>query len=203
LEYRNKFAYYFLRQKFTHHHTQLKANGIDIDLHSTLNHLEIAKSIDEIIGIEGAFAREYFEKFFTLISKKFHKSKRSKKPPLNQLNALLSFWYALIYNIITVKLLSHGFEPSVGYLHQAFRTHNSLSSDILEIFRATINQAVLGIFKNELLEIKDFSHKNGGVYLKYEGRKKIWKEFVAFVEILKPQIDHEIATIRKMIDEKV
>ncbi len=203
LEYKMEFAHYFLRQKFTHHHAQLKANGMDIQLDVALNHLKIAKSIDEMRGIEGAFARDYFEKFFTLISQNFHKSQRSKKPPLDPLNAMLSFWYSLIYNIITIKLLSHGFEPSIGYLHQAFRRHNALSSDILEIFRAAINQAVLGIFKNELLEIKDFSYKNGGVYLKYEGRKKIWKEFVAFVEILKPQIDHEIATIRKMIDEKI
>jgi len=203
LEYKLILAQYFLIQKLTHHHQQLKANGIEIELSSKIKEIEQTNSIEEMMGIEGAFAREYFEHYFVLIPKKFHKSKRTKHPPLDPLNAMLSFWYSLIYNIITIKLLSHGFEPSIGYLHQAFRSHNALASDILEIFRAPINQAVLAIFKSETLNLDDFSHKNGGVYLKYEGRKKIWKEFVAFVELIKPQIDHEVAHIRKVINEKV
>jgi len=69
----------------------------------------------------------------------------------------------------------------------------------LELFRAAINQAIISIFQNNLLDINDFS-KKGGVYLKWEGRKKIWKEFVDLVNILKPQLDETIAYIRKNID---
>jgi CRISPR-associated protein Cas1 len=152
------------------------------------------------MGIEGSFARNYFKEYFSLIPKIFHKSKRSKKPPQDPVNAVMSYWYSLYYNIITVKLLSYGFEPALGYLHTPFRSHNALSSDILELFRASINQAIFSIFTNKLLTIDDFT-KKGGVYLKYDGRKKIWKEFIALVNILNPKLDAEIANIRKWINE--
>lgn len=97
-------------------------------------------------------------------------------------------------------MISYGFEPAIGYLHTAFRTHNALASDFMELFRAHINQSVIAIFKNEILTIDDFS-KKGGVYLKFDGRKKVWKEFAALVNVLKPKLDEEIAKIRSMINE--
>jgi len=51
----------------------------------------------------------------------------------------------------------------------------------------------------ELLLIEDFTHRNGGLYLKYEGRKKIWSEFVELNMALKPNLDTHIATLKKMI----
>jgi len=95
-----------------------------------------------------------------------------------------------------------GFEPAIGYLHQPFREHNALSSDLLELFRAEINHTILAIFKNNLLEKSDFSHNRGGVYLTFEGRKKVWSEFVALVEVLNPKLNKAIAQLRAMIEER-
>lgn len=150
------------------------------------------------MGIEGAFAVKYFKEYFTLLPSNMHKSKRSKQPPLDPVNAVLSYWYALYYNIITAKLLSYGFEPSIGYLHKPFREHNALSSDMMELFRSQINEAVVHLFKNNILEMDDFS-KKGGVYLKFEGRKKIWSHFLALCEVLQPKLDEEIAQLKRMI----
>jgi len=202
LQKRVEFAKYFIKNKLSSHAEQLKMHNINLDFSLELQQLENAKEIDTIMGIEGAFARKYFQHLFTLFPKDMHKNVRSKRPPKDPVNALLSYWYSLYYNIITVKLLSYGFEPSIGYLHQAFRSHNALASDILELFRASINQAVISAFKHKLLTQEDFS-KRGGVYLKYEGRKKMWAEFVALVDVLKPQLDSEIANIKKMIHEKI
>ncbi len=195
-----KFAKYFIKNKFLSHAEQLQTNGIKIDILQKLQQLDEAKDINEIMGIEGAFAREYFKYFFTLVPKDMHKDTRSKRPPKDPVNALLSYWYSLYYNIISVQLLSYGFEISMGYLHTPFRSHNALASDMLEVFRSSINQAVISIFKNNLLTKDDFSNR-GGVYLKYEGRKKVWSEFVALVDVLKPKLDSEIATLKKMINE--
>jgi len=194
------FAKYFIVNKFISHQEQLKFLNINIDITVQIKQVENAIKIDEIMGIEGAFAREYFKYFFNNMPRGMHKGKRSKQPPRDPVNALLSYWYSLYYNIITIKLLSHGFEPSLGYLHAPFRTHNALSSDILELFRASINQAVIATFKQNILTIEDFSNK-GGVYLKYDGRKKVWSEFVSLVDILKPKLDIEIANLKKMINE--
>ena len=194
-----EFAKYFVTNKIITHNQQIKTMGFEIDSDSLMK-LYSANTLEEILGIEGSYARWYFEKYFQKISKKFHKGKRSKRPPQDPLNALLSYWYSLFYNIISIELLKYGFEPAMGYLHKPFRSHFALSSDFLELFRAAINQAVYKIFENELLEINDFS-KKGGVYLKYSGRKKVWQEFVALVDILKPQLDKYIANVRRMIDE--
>jgi len=196
------FAKYFLTKKLTTHAEHLNYLNLNINIESELKQIQQASKIDELMGIEGSFARFYFKHFFEQLPQNMHKNKRSKQPPQDPVNAVLSYWYSLYYNIITVKLLSNGYEPSIGYLHTAFRTHNALSSDILEVFRSSINQAVINLFKKEILTKDDFS-KKGGVYLKYDGRKKIWSEFVALCEVLKPALDQEIANLKKMIYEKV
>lgn len=195
-----KFAKYFIKHKLISHAKQLQKYEINISVDTKLEQLDRAKEIDEIMGIEGSFAKEYFKHFFTLFPQELHKNKRTKQPPQDPVNALMSYWYSLYYNLITIQLLSYGFECGLGYLHKPFRTHNALASDLLELFRAAINQAVISVFQNNLLSTEDFS-KKGGVYLKYDGRKKVWSEFVALVNVLKPKLDNEIANLRSMIYE--
>ncbi|MEA3227610.1 MAG: CRISPR-associated endonuclease Cas1 [Campylobacterota bacterium] len=201
LKNRLVFAKYFITNKLITHKEHLTSLGCDVGILLQLEQIESATDIPEIMGIEGAFARIYFQHFFKYLPKNMHKSKRSKQPPADPVNALMSYWYSLYYNIITVKLLSYGFEPSMGYLHTPFRTHNALASDILELFRAVINQSVISVFKHNILSVDDF-RTNGGIYLKYEGRKKVWSEFVALVDLLKPKLDSEIANLKKMIYEE-
>jgi len=114
-----EFAKYFISHKILQHAQQLKNYEVaPLEYESYLLQLENAVSIDEIMGIEGAFARKYFGEFFTLFPANMHHNKRSKQPPQDPVNAILSYWYSLYYNIITIKLLSYGFEPALGYLHK-------------------------------------------------------------------------------------
>ena len=131
-----------------------------------------------------------------------YKNKRSKNPPQDPANAVLSLFYTLYYNIISIKLLTHGFEPSIGYLHTPFREHNALASDLMELFRADINEEVIQIFKENLLSLDDFT-KKGGVYLKYEARSKIWKRFLELEARLKSKLDKELANIRAKISKDI
>jgi len=193
-----KFAKYFVSNKIITHQEQLLSLGINIDIAFPLEQIKNATNLNGIMGIEGSFARKYFKYFFEQFPRELHKGTRSKQPPKDPVNALLSYWYSLYHNIITIKLLSHGYEPAIGYLHAPFRSHNALASDILELFRASINQAVISVFQHNILEIDDFS-KKGGVYLKYDGRKKVWGEFIALVDILKPKLDAEIANLKTMM----
>ncbi len=195
-----EFAKYFIAQKIDTHTKQLAVHKITISQENEQQQLKNATSIDTIMGIEGSFARKYFTEYFLLLPSSMHQSKRSKQPPLDPVNAIMSFWYSLYHNIITIKLISHGYEPSLGYLHAPFRSHNALASDILELFRADINQAVIHLFKNNIVTMEDFT-KKGGVYLKFEGRKKIWSYFVALIDALKPKLDTQLAYLKKKIYE--
>ena len=195
-------AKYFITQKVKTHAEHLSYFDKKLSIDSLLDDIENCTTVDTLLGLEGIFAKEYFKAYFLLFPKEFRAKKRTKNPPKDPLNALLSFWYSLYYNIITIKLLSIGFEPAIGYLHVPFRTHNALSSDFIEIFRAEINHAILGIFRNKILAKEDFSFKGGGVYLTFEGRKKVWREFVDLVEVLTPKLRKEIAHIRAMVEER-
>lgn len=191
-------AKYIVSQKIQRHIYQLKCNDIVIDEADYLAKIKQAQHIETLLGIEGSFARVYFEHYFTLLPKKFHKSKRTKRPPLDPVNSLLSYFYYIVHNIITVKLLTHGFETSISYLHTPFRDHDALSSDFLELFRDQINQFVIFIFQENIVSINSFQ-KRGGVYLKYEGKKALYPHLKDLLDGLSHKIDTEITNLRGML----
>jgi len=192
------FAKYFVSEKITRHGGHLREHDIIVKIDEVLQSIHKAEDIATLLGIEGSFSRFYFSNYFALFPKVLHSGKRTKNPPRDPVNAMMSFFYMLVYNLITIRLLSFGFEPSIGFLHQPFRSHNALSSDFMELFRADINAFVFRIFDEKIIENSDFTKKNG-VYLRYEGRKKIWGEFKMFTQMLEPKIDSEIANIRSML----
>ncbi len=187
-----------LSRKITAHAGQLQRHEISLQTHEILCRLDRAKTLDELLGIEGSFSRHYFTHYFSLFPKVLHKGRRTKRPPLDPLNALLSWFYTLIYHLIGVRLIGFGFEPSLGFLHRPFRSHMALASDILELYRADINQFVYEIFSQKIVTHQDFSKKSG-VYLRYEGRKKLWQHFREFSASLEPRIDATITEIRGML----
>ena len=187
-----------ISQKIQLHTIQLNKHDIELDISDTLQQIESATSIESLLGIEGSYSRLYFSHYFGLYSRRLHLGKRSRKPPLDPVNAMMSFVYMMVYNLITVRLLSFGFEPSIGFLHKPFRTHNALSSDLMELFRADINEWVWSLFDTKQLTSSDFSKKNG-VYLKYTSRREIWGEFREFMHGIQLGIDKEIAYIRSLL----
>jgi CRISPR-associated protein Cas1 len=195
-------AKYFVGEKIKRHAAGLLPFDMDCGAETTLQDVQNAKSMDELLGLEGSFARTYFALYFSLIHRRYHNNRRTKRPPLDPANALLSYMYSMLYYILTVKLVSYGFEPGIGYLHMPFRTHNALSSDMMELFRHEINGSVVRYFKEEIVVMDDF-YKKGGVYLNYEGRKKLYPYIKELWSCLEPKIAFEIAHLRSMICKSV
>ena len=193
------FAQYFVETKIKKHREHLKLHGLEVDITEVLEKVSASTSIESLLGIEGSFSRLYFGHYFSLFSKRLHKGKRSRNPPLDPVNATMSFFYMVVYNLISVRLIACGFEPSMGFLHKPFRTHNALSSDFMEIFRADINDFVYKMFNEELLVSADFS-KQDGVYLKYEARKKVWVEFKILMQNIEGELEREIVKLKDKID---
>jgi len=189
-------AKYIIQSKISYHIKHLKEHNIEVSFN--YQHIDQADKLETLLGIEGSFANIYFKHYFSLLPKVLHKSKRTKRPPLDPVNALLSLYYTLFYNITTIKLLSFGFEPSIGFLHKPFRSHNALSSDIVEFIRADINEFVYTLFKNKTVTTEDFTKKNG-VFLKYQSRKRLWVKFQLFQNQISPKIDSFIANIRSLL----
>jgi len=191
-------AKYILTQKIISHQKQLNLHDKKIDITTIKEKIQKADTLETLLGIEGSFSKAYFKTYFLLFPKVLHKSKRTKRPPKDPVNAMLSFYYMIFYNILTVRLLAFGFESGLGFLHKPFRSHQALSSDILEFFRADINELVYQNFNEKLLKSEDFTKKDG-VYLRYEARKRVWKVFKDFLEQKEPDINKTITQIRKML----
>ena len=193
-------AKYFISQKVIRHTKHLEQHEKILDISKVLEKIENTKRVQTLLGVEGSFSKRYFTHYFKFFPKKLHLGKRSKNPPLDPVNSMLSFFYMLVHNLITVRLLSFGFEPSIGFMHQPFRGHDALSSDFMELFRADINEFVFGLFDSKKLQNSDFT-KTHGIYLKYDARRRVWSDFQKFNQRLQLQLDKEIAIIRKMIKE--
>ncbi len=171
---------------------KIKRNFLKIEF--DFKRLDKAKDIDEVLGIEGAFAREYFKRYFSLFDKNLTKGYRSKRPPEDVVNALMSFFYTIVYYEITNIIIKNGLDAQIGYLHEPFRNHNALSSDILELFRSEIDKFVLELFKEKKIKKRDF---NTQYRLRDEKRKELWKEIKEFLETLK--IQKEISTLKGLL----
>ena len=192
-----------LKLKIITHIMHLKEHNIIINKSRYIKNIDSAKNLDELLGIEGNFSKVYFNHYFSLFSKNLHSNKRTKRPPKDPLNAIMSWLYTIFYHLITVMLLANGFEPNIGYLHRPFRDHNALSSDILEVIRADINQFIYTLFSKELLTQNSFSKKGEGVYLKYEHRKNIYPYFQEFQAQVEPKITNTISLIRSILWSKL
>lgn len=125
--------------------------------------------VDSIRGLEGIGAKIYFECFDTLIlnnKRDFFFHQRNKRPPLDRMNALLSFIYVLLSHDVTSALETVGLDPQVGFLHRDRPGRNSLALDMMEEIRPYLaDRLALTLINTNVLTAKDFVEKENGAVL--------------------------------------
>ncbi|MBO8437047.1 MAG: type I-C CRISPR-associated endonuclease Cas1 [Spirochaetes bacterium] len=145
-------------------------------LKAVLPSIAEAENINGLMGIEGDCARHYFSVFGSLIRKSdnvFYFAGRNKRPPLDAVNALLSFAYSILAKDCTAALASIGLDPYVGFLHSDRPGRVSLALDLEEELRGpvadrfVISGINLGIFTSKMFDFRE----NGAVFLNDDGRK--------------------------------
>ena len=151
-----------------------------------------ASSTDSLRGIEGEGARAYWEVFDDLIRgdrPTFVFAQRSKRPPLDPVNTLLSFLYALLANDYRSAVETVGLDPAVGFLHRERPGRPSLALDLMEELRPVLaDRLALSLINRRQLSGKDFETAvSGAVSLGDEGRKKV---LVAYQERKKDELMH-------------
>ena len=154
----------------------------DIDLIkdaiAKLNKLNDQDSLDRLRGFEGIAAKAYFGSFSALLNERVPESllmkKRTKHPPRDRINCLLSFGYALIFGLVNRSLLAVGLDPAFGYFHQPRSAAPPLVMDVMEIFRTLLWEMPLvgSLNRGQWDEDTDFEIRPGHVWLSDEGRKK-------------------------------
>lgn len=132
--------------------------------------------IDEIMGYEGQAAKTYFEGISELIANDFKFKGRSRRPPLDEFNSMLSLGYSILMNEIYGKIEAKGLSPYFGFIHRDKEKHPTLASDLMEEWRAVIvDTLVVGMINGSEVHKDHFYYDidEPGCYITKDGLKII------------------------------
>jgi CRISPR-associated protein Cas1 len=148
------------------------------------NEAHRAGSIESLLGVEGSAARTYFQAFPAMLKEAaavdggFDFEGRSRRPPRDPVNALLSFAYSLLVRECHGALAKVGFDPSVGFLHQVRPGRPALALDLMEEFRPLVaDSTVLSLLNTAAIQACDFVRAAGGVALSEAARRSFLSAF--------------------------
>lgn len=163
-------------------------------LAGSIQRLPSCEDLHKLRGIEGDAAREYFGAFDRLVREDrttFTMNGRSRRPPLNPLNALLSFLYALLMNDCVSAAESVGLDPQVGFLHALRPGRAALALDLMEELRSMLpDRLALTLINRRQITADDFLVRPGGaVHLQDAGRKTA---IVAYQKRKQEELTHPV-----------
>jgi len=139
--------------------------------------IDKAEDIPTLMALEGN-ARQTYYASFELIVREFPFKKRTKRPPEDEINALISFGNSLLYTKILTEIYFTHLDPRIGYLHETNMRSFNLNLDLAEIFKPIIvDRVIFQLTNKRILSAKDFSKEAGVCYLNSEGKKKFLKAF--------------------------
>jgi len=164
------------------------------DLAASLRALPAAENLDVLRGIEGEAARQYFGGLNLLVRadqrEAFQMDGRTRRPPRDRFNAMLSFLYAMWMNDCRSALEAAGLDPQVGFLHALRPGRAALALDLMEEFRPWADRLALSLINRGQVVAKDFVvREGGGVSLEPDARKAV---VVAYQERKREELMHPL-----------
>lgn len=133
--------------------------------------------VDELMGLEGNIRQTYYEAFDTIIDS-FEMGNRTKRPPSNEVNALISFANSMCYTACLDAIYHTQLNPTISFLHQPGERRYSLALDIAEIFKPLLaDRLIFAMFNRKQLQSNDFEKRLNGCLLKPSSRKKVAEEW--------------------------
>ncbi|MDQ8187496.1 type I-C CRISPR-associated endonuclease Cas1c [Pelagicoccus sp. SDUM812002] len=169
-----------------------RLRGAADEIRKSLRYSMEVADLDSLRGVEGDAAAEYFGAFSDMIlltGERMQMRGRNRRPPLDPINALLSFCYSLLMHDCRSALDSCGLDPQCGYLHRDRPGRPSLALDLMEEFRAYVaDRVALNLLNRRQITEKDFDYEpSGAVMMKEDSRKKV---LVAWQERKKEEVLH-------------
>jgi len=153
-------------------------------------------SVEQLLGLEGAAAMRYFGTFRHLLKRRqdavwhFDFGGRNRRPPLDPVNALLSFTYAMLVREWTVALSAVGLDPYLGFYHKPRFGRPALALDMMEPFRPLVaDSTVITFINNGEVQPDDFVMTAGACTMRETARKGL---IAAFERRLAQEITHHI-----------
>lgn len=135
-------------------------------------------TLDQVRGIEGVAAKDYFAELSAILKEPWSFPGRNRRPPTDPVNALLSFAYGLLRVQVTAAVHLAGLDPFIGYLHEVSRGQPAMVLDLMEEFRPLVaDSLVLSVLNNREIQPQDFSENLGAYRLADDGRKRFLQAF--------------------------
>lgn len=184
---------------------RLQANAADRDAARAIDQLKYlgaqaahAGNMDRLRGLEGSAAASYFEAYGQFYGEAMPFEHRSRRPPHNPPNAVLSYAYALLTGECIQMIWSSGMEPSLGSLHEVDGQRPSLALDLIEPFRAPVADTLaLDLFSHGSLDPdRDFKQVENGIYLRSSAKKRL---FTAYERRMERDFTHPVRKERTQL----
>jgi len=169
-------------------------NNRDKDTLSQIERIEtlmlqiaFANDVEALMGIEGNIRMSYYEAF-AIIIKDFEMGLRTKQPPSNEVNAMISFVNSMCYTLCLDMIYHTQLNPTISFLHQPGERRYSLALDLAEIFKPILaDRLIFSLLNKKQIQDSDFDNKLNKCLLKESGRKTVVK---AWDEKLNETIKH-------------
>lgn len=173
---------------------EAKLTRAALDLAASIRALPPASNLDVLRGIEGEAARTYFEALNLVVRPDlratFAMAGRSRRPPRDRMNALLSFFYSMWMNDCRSACEAAGLDPQIGFLHAVRPGRASLALDLMEEFRPFADRLALTLINRAQICAQGFVEREGGaVLLEAEARKAV---VVAYQERKQELLTHAL-----------
>lgn len=147
-------------------------------------------SVPQVMALEGNMRDEYYQSFNKILPEKFHFDTRTKRPPENMINCLISFANSLVYTTTLTEIYNTQLNPTISYLHEPFERRYSLSLDLAEIFKPLIaDRIIFKLINKNMIDESYFNKDLNYTLLNDKGRALFLKEYD---DKLKTTIKHRI-----------
>ncbi|MCD6455728.1 MAG: CRISPR-associated endonuclease Cas1 [Methanophagales archaeon] len=123
-----------------------------------------------MLGIEGMASKKYFEALSLIMPEKFKFKGRSRNPATDEFNAMLNYGYGVLYSMVEKACIIAGLDPYIGFLHTDNYNKKSLVFDIIEMFRAFVDEPVVHLFSKRKVKEEYFDKIQHGLSLNKEGK---------------------------------
>jgi len=158
-------------------------------LEENIEKVKVIQTIDELLAIEGHSREHYYTNFDVIIQNQdFPFEKRSARPPLNRLNAMISFGNSILYMTVLSEIYKTFLDPRIGYLHSTNYRRFTLNLDVAEIFKPIlVDRTIFSLINKRKIQKKDFAKQMEKILLNQEGQKKFIQELD---ERMKTTVEH-------------
>ena len=144
-----------------------------------------ALEIPSLLGVEGAASAAYFQAFGCAFAPGLHFRGRTRRPPRDPVNAVLSLGYTLLYHGALEAILAAGLEPSFGFLHEPAPGRSALACDLMEPFRPKVDWEIWKMWNERVLRAESFSVNQGACLLGKAGRRNFYGAFEAPMDAMR------------------